>query len=139
MKVVVAFSIAALIVPHIGHADVRELTSAQLRTAIADDRAIASYRLIEGVERYTGGTVVDVRVFDVGGDVTYRILVRNDQSGLDAILVEGNSGQVIMPSTNVAQQVSAFARERTRALSQSELLSTSSKDNGNIGDRKSVV
>lgn len=92
-------------------ADVRELTRADLRQAIADDQAIASHRLIKGVEDYTGGSVVNVRAFELDGAVTYRILVKQDDGALGAIMLEGDSGRVVMPSTEVGISVSAYARE----------------------------
>ena len=110
MRSILFYIAAALSGVSASHADVRELSQSELRAAIASDRAIASYRLINGVEDYTGGSVMDMRAFDVDGIVTYRILIREVDGGLGAIMIDANSGRVVMPSTQVGRTVSDYAQ-----------------------------
>lgn len=107
--------IAATVIPlfatvSVAHADIQELTNAELRHAISDDRAIASYHLIASAQDHIGGAVLDVRAFEIRGTVVYRILVQQDDGALCAVMLDGTSGEIIAPSTQIGRKVADFAK-----------------------------
>lgn len=120
MKQIAAAITVVLATCHAAHAEVRELTQAGLRTAIVDNRAIPSFELINAVEVHTGEPVVHVRAFDVSGAVIYRVLIKQKGGALGAILLDGESGHVVLPSTRVGQKIAEFAGTVAPAATGSE-------------------
>ena len=90
-------------------AELRELSQTDLRHAVSTDRAIASHQLFQNVETQTGGTVISMRAFAIEDDITFRLLVRYDSGMLDAIMIDGLTGEIIPATTQIAARVSAFA------------------------------
>ncbi len=86
-------------------AEVRELSQADLRLAVAEDRAIRTRTLIAGVEKFTGGDVLDIRAFARDAAVTYRILYRDKVGEIATLMVDGATGRAINPSSDEGQSV----------------------------------
>ncbi len=78
--------------PTILSAQVRELSQAELRSAVAERTAFATRSVIKGVENFTGGSAIEVRAFNVDGTVIYRVLVRHEDGRLASIMVDGATG-----------------------------------------------
>lgn len=89
-------------------ADVNELSQAELRDAIADNRAIPTRSLVAGVERFTGGEVLDIRAFLDGAEVVYRILYRGEDGAVDTILVNGGNGRAVSADSDVALAIAGY-------------------------------
>ncbi|WP_342077203.1 hypothetical protein [Yoonia sp. SS1-5] len=126
------FSLAAFMVPTIGSADVREMSQSDLRHAVSTLGAISTSRLVDGVENFSGGRVVEVRGFDVDGALTYRVLVRHDDGHLGALLVDGVSGHAVAPDTSVGRRVSSAASS-TAANNDQLARSPGSGNSGRVG------
>ena len=89
-------------------ADVSELSQADLRAAVAEDRAIQSRTLISSVERFTGGEVIDIRAFVLEGVVTYRILFRNAAGEIGTLMVDGSTGRAVNPNSELRSRAIGF-------------------------------
>ena len=89
-------------------ADVAELSQAQLRAAIAEDRAIPTRSLVSGVENFTGGEVVDIRAFIEGTDLIYRILYRGEDGAVEMILVDGQTGRAVGSASEAGQAIAEY-------------------------------
>jgi uncharacterized membrane protein YgcG len=90
-------------------AEVRELSQADLRLAVAENRAIRSIALIAGVERFTGGDILDIPAFAQCNAVTYRILYRDDAGAIATLMVDGDTGRAVNLSSDKGQSVLSFA------------------------------
>jgi hypothetical protein len=90
-------------------AEVRELSQADLRLAVAENRAIRSIALIAGVERFTGGDILDIRAFAQGNAVTYRILYRDEAGAIATLMVDGETGRAANPGSDEGRSVLSFA------------------------------
>jgi hypothetical protein len=91
-------------------AEVTELSQAELRAAVAEDRGLSTRALVRGVENFTGGEVVDIRAFMDGSNLVYRILYVGTGGEIETILVDGASGRVVTASSEVAQSIAAYVR-----------------------------
>jgi len=90
-------------------AEVRELSQADLRLAVAENRAIRTRSLIAGVERFTGGDILDIRAFADGDSVTYRVLYRDGNGAIATLMVDGDTGRAVNPNSEEGQSVLNFA------------------------------
>ena len=95
--------------PAVASAQVSELSQAALRSAVANDSVIGTRALILGVEKYTGGDVVDVRAFNVDGKITYRVLITYEDGRLGSLLVDAMRGTEVASTSSVGRQVLAVA------------------------------
>ncbi|WP_131802269.1 hypothetical protein [Yoonia tamlensis] len=116
--------------PVAAHAQIVELSQSDLRAAIANDSVIPTRQMIAGVENFTGGDVMDVRVFLVDGTITYRILVSYGDGQLGSILVDGVRGTQIAQSSNIGSQVMAAAASGRNPNS----VNANNGNNGNNGN-----
>ena len=89
-------------------ADVSELSQAELRSAVAENRAIPSRSLVAGVENYTGGEVVDIRAFIEGTELIYRILYRGGDGAVGMLLIDGGTGRAVGSASEVGQAIAAY-------------------------------
>lgn len=97
-----------LIVSTSAFAEVSELSQAELRAAVAQERGISTRALVRGVENYTGGEVVDMRAFMDGTTLVYRILYVGTGGGIETILVDGATGREVTASSAVGQSIAQF-------------------------------
>lgn len=93
------------VLPGLAMADIKELSQAELRAAVAERGAISTRSLISGVEDFTGGSVLDIRAFDVDGVVTYRIVVSQDDGQVSTLMVDGATGRAVSATSAVGKQV----------------------------------
>lgn len=108
-----AIAFLTCLLPGFALAEIAELSQAELRRAVADSGAISTRRLIAGVEDYTGGTVVDIRAFDVDGVVIYRIIVRLDDGQVSALMVDGTTGRAVSADSDSGKQITALSASGT--------------------------
>ena len=104
-----AFALMVALTTTSAQAEVRELSQAELRAAVAEERAIPTRNLVRGVEQFTGGDVLDIRAFLTDENVTYRILYRAESGAIDTIMVNGATGRQVNPNSIVGQTVLAVA------------------------------
>jgi hypothetical protein len=111
----------ALLVAGQAMADLQELSQTELRNAVGESRAIRTHVLITGVERFTGGSVVDIRAFENNGAIIYRVLYRGDDKSIHTLMVDGETGRSVSPESDEGSAVLRFAtanpRETTSAAS----------------------
>ena len=122
--------------PTVSSAQVRELSQAELRRAVAERVAYETQSLIRGVERFTGGIVIEVRAFGVDGSVIYRVLVRHDNGRLVPIMVNGATGYEVSSSTPAGREVMTVAAS-TNSTGAVRVSSGSNSGNSNSGNSNS--
>lgn len=120
-----AFAFLICLVPGLSWAEIKEMSQAELRAAVADNEAIPTRRLISGVENFVGGNVVEIRAFEVDGQVTYRIIIRHDNGQVGRIIVDAGSGREMRAESEVGRQIASLA---TASSGRSEI---SGDDRGN--------
>ncbi|MFG5384771.1 hypothetical protein [Yoonia sp. R2-816] len=118
------FVMLTWLAPSASFADIQELSQTELRSVVASSDVIATSRLINGVERYTGGQVVEVRAFLVDGILAYRALVRQPDGQLGTIMVDGSTGHAITPTSRAGRQVTELSRTPSA-------VTTAKESNGN--------
>lgn len=109
------------------------MSQAELRAAVAANGAIPTRRLISGVEDFTGGSVVEIRAFEVDGLVTYRIIVRHDNGQVGTIMVDASSGRQVSADSETGRQIALLAT----ASSGTPQISNSGRGNNNNNGRGS--
>lgn len=98
--------------PAVASAEVVEMTQAELRHAVEQDRAIPTRALIGRIEDFTGGQVVDIRAFLDGSEVVYRILYLDDGGALGTVLMDGSTGLPVAPDTRIGEAIGRFVETR---------------------------
>jgi hypothetical protein len=89
-------------------AQVSELSQAELRAAVAEERGIATRTLVRGVEHFTGGEVVDIRAFRDGSMLVYRILYVGTGGEIETILVDGATGRAVPETSAVGRTITQY-------------------------------
>jgi len=94
-------------------AEIHEMSSAELRLAVLDDRAIGTRRLIAGIENFTQGDVMEVRAFLVDNVVMYRAMYRGSDGTVRSLIVDATNGHAVSENSSHGAQVASLARQNS--------------------------
>ena len=98
------FAAFALVAAQTADAAAREMSGTELRNAVASGRTLSLGDLLSRVPSAATGDLVDARAFE-DGQVYVRLLIKQSDGKLVAVLFDGRSGRVMSPRSDVAVSI----------------------------------